>query len=57
MWKWWRVGELVALVAYVVYVIVTGKGPRRLFLTSAGAFAGTLVIFAVLVGAVVLIFR
>jgi hypothetical protein len=57
VWAWWRIADLVALVAYVIYVLVTGNGPRRLFLASAGAFVGTLTAVAVIAGVLVLFIR
>lgn len=50
---WWDALEIVALVGYLIYVLVTGNGPRRLLATSLG----TVVVFAMVAGSLALLIR
>jgi hypothetical protein len=54
---WWRIAEALVLLGYVVYVLVTGNGPRRLFVSTAAAFAATLAAVALLVGLLFVLIR
>jgi hypothetical protein len=50
-------GRSVALVGYLIYVLVTGNGPRRLIAGSLGTFIGTIVVFGALAGGLALVIR
>ena len=49
--------EIVALVGYLIYVLATGNGPRRLIASSLGTFVATIAVFGIVAGGLALLIR
>jgi hypothetical protein len=54
---WFDALEIVALVGYLIYVLATGNGPRRLIASSLGTFVATIAVFVVVASGLAFLIR